>query len=153
VVNIRLWATATEQIVGRYPMPKILAILVILLTSNLTARESSCGFASTKSQIDVCEPISVACPETVDGYSDAKFQANITRAASSPHSKIRYFWFVDWPRGFPKGRIKSGQGTPSIVVSLPRRAPNSLTAKVTVEGVSRGCPNTASCTTIIARRQ
>src|SRR5437773_6657689 len=111
-------------------MLKLIPIAVILLTSNMTAGDCSFGFASANSQVDVCEPITVACPETVNEHSDIKFEAYVARAASSPRSKLNYHWSVGWVLGFRRGRIKSGQGTSSIVVSVPRPAPSSLTVAV-----------------------
>jgi hypothetical protein len=131
-------------------MLKILAIAVTLLVSPVTAIEYSLGSATANSPIDVvCETITVACPETVDEHSDINFQASVARAAG-PLLPLRYLWSL---RGVPKARIKSGSGTSSIVVSVPRRAAGRLTATVTVIGVKKGCGNTASCWTAIARRQ
>ena len=128
---------------------KMLAIAAVLLMSVVSGSECSLASTTANSQVDVCEPITVACPENVDVHSDINFKSFVTRAASSPRSTLQYHWSL---RGFPGARIKSGQGTSSIVVSVPRRA-GSLTATVIVTGITKGCPNKATCTTVIARRQ
>ena len=130
-------------------MLKIIAIAATLLMFPVAATGCSLGSATANSPIDVvCETINVACPETVDEHSDINFQAAVARAAG-PLLPLRYHWSL---RGVPKARIKSGQGTPSIVVSVPRRTAGRLTATVTVIGVKKGCNNRASCWTAIARR-
>jgi hypothetical protein len=138
--------------VRRYMMLKILTIAATLLMSTVTATEGSLRLATANAPIDaVCEPISIACPTTVDPQSNITFQVFVTRAASSPRSPLKYHWSV---RGFPRARIKSGQGTSSIIVSVPRRTPRSLTATVTVvQGITKGCNTKASCTTAIGRAQ
>ena len=91
-----------------------------------------------------CPTISVSCPDEIKGNSDLRVAANILRG-------LKYHWTVTWPRGFRKGRIKSGQGTPSLVISVPRRMRGSLTVTVRVTGLDKACRNEASCSTTVAR--
>ena len=131
-------------------MLKIVTIAATLLMAGVTASERSLVSSTTNSPMDVvCETITVACPETVEEHSDINFQASVARAAG-PLLPLRYHWSL---LGVPKARVKSGQGTPSIVVSVPRRAAGNLTATVTVIGVKKGCNDKASCSTAIAPRQ
>jgi len=131
-------------------MLKILAIAATLLFSQVTATECSLRSSTANSRTDVvCESINVACPETVDEHSDIQFQGSVARAAG-PLLPFQYHWSLG---GIPKAHIKSGQGTPSIVVFVPHRAVGKLTATFTVTGIKKGCNNKASCSTTVARRQ
>src|SRR5690349_1165169 len=99
--------------VRRHLMLTSLAIAATLLMSSVIATERPRGSVTAGSSIDVvCETITVAWPETVDEHSDINFQAFVARAAG-PLLPLRYRWAL---RGIPKARIKSGQGTSSIVV-------------------------------------
>jgi hypothetical protein len=137
------------HVIRPYTMLKMLATALVLLLSNVTVSEGSPEWANTYPQIDNCETVTVACPETVDEHSYIKFQASVARAAG-PLLPLRYHWTL---RGVPKAHIKSGQGTSSIVVSVPRRTAGNLTATVTVTPVTKGCNNQASCRTTIVRRK
>ncbi|HBB94135.1 MAG TPA: hypothetical protein DC054_01980 [Blastocatellia bacterium] len=76
-----------------------------------------------------CPTITVACPDNVfEENSDLHFSANIL-------PNVKYHWSIGWVRGFPKGRIKSGQGTPSLVVSASGPARRGLTVTVKVTGL------------------
>jgi hypothetical protein len=131
-------------------MLKILAIAAVLLMFPVTATERSLESATANESMDVvCETIAVTCPERVDQHSNINFEASVARAAG-PLLPLQYRWSL---RGVPRARIKSGRGTPSIVVSVPRRVVGRLTATVTVIGVVKGCNNQASCRTTITRRQ
>ena len=131
-------------------MVKILVIAATLLFSQVTATECSLRSSTANSRTDVvCETITVSCPETVDEHADINFQGSVARAAG-PLLPLQYHWSLG---GIPKAHIKSGQGTPSIVVSVPRRAAGELTATFIVTGVKKGCNNKASCSTTIAPRQ
>ena len=126
----------------------MLTVAAMLLLSGMTAREHSVGSITANQQSDNCETVIVACPETVDERSDITFQASVARAAG-PLLPLEYHWSFS---GVPKARVKSGRGTASIVVSVPRRTAGKLTATVTVIGVVKGCNNQASCSVFIARR-
>ena len=91
-----------------------------------------------------CPTVSVSCPDEVHGNSDLHVAANVSR-------NTKYYWTVVWPRGSRKGRIKSGQGTPSLVISVPRGARGSLTVTVKVTGWDKACPTESSCSTMIVR--
>ena len=135
--------------VRRSMMLKLIAIATALLMCPVTATERSLESATANSRIDVvCETITVSCPETVDEHSDINFEAHVARAAG-PLLPLKYHWSF---RGIPKARIKSGRGTSSIIVSLPRRAAGRLMATVTVSPVVKGCNNRASCRTTVVRR-
>jgi len=91
-----------------------------------------------------CPTVSVSCPDDAKGNSDVHVYANVL-------TNVKYRWTVIWPPGIRKGRIKSGQGTPSLVISVPRRARGSLTVTVKVAGLDMACRNDASCSTMIGR--
>jgi len=92
-----------------------------------------------------CPTISVDCPDNVfDENSDLHFYANVL-------PNVKYHWSIGWVRGFRKGRIKSGQGTPALVVSASGPARRGLTVTVRVTGLDKACPNESSCTTIRCR--
>ncbi len=92
-----------------------------------------------------CPNVLVSCPDDVEGNSDLHVYASVSGLG------LKYHWTVTWPRGFRKGRIKYGQGTPSLVISVSGRA-RSLTVTVKVAGLDKACGNEASCTTTIARK-
>ena len=121
--------------------------VIVFLAASATIGGHATGFQDNPGIRD-CPYISVSCPDTVDGNSDLHAATNFT---SSAGYKLKYHWTVTWPRGVRKGRIKSGQGTPSLVVSVPRRARGSLTVTVKVTGLDPACGNEASCSTMIAR--
>ncbi len=129
-------------------MLKMILIAAMLLMSGVIGGVQSLGLPTATQQIDNCETVTVACPETVDQQSEIKFQASVARAAG-PLLPLQYHWSLT---GVPKARIKSGRGTDSIVVTVPRRAAGKLTATVTVIPVVKGCNNQASCSVSIARR-
>jgi hypothetical protein len=95
-----------------------------------------------------CPTVAVSCPDNVEGNSDLHAYASVL----GPGDKLKYHWTVAWPPGARKGRIKSGQGTPSLVISVPRRARGSLTVTVKVFGWDTACRNDASCSTEIGRK-
>jgi hypothetical protein len=94
-----------------------------------------------------CPTVASSCPDYVEGNSELHAYATV----GGPGDKLKYHWTVTWPRGVPKGRIRSGQGTPSLVVSVPRGARGSVTVTVKVIGWDTACPNQSSCSTMIRR--
>jgi hypothetical protein len=96
----------------------------------------------------VCPIVAVSCPDKVTGHADLHAYATVT---GSGHNKLKYNWTVTWPAGVRKGRIKSGQGTPSLVVSVPRRTRGSVTVTVAVFGLDPSCNMESSCSTAIGR--
>jgi hypothetical protein len=96
-----------------------------------------------------CPLVAVNCPDNVAGNADLHAYAKVT---GSGRDKLKYKWTVFWPAGVPKGRIKSGQGTPSLVVSVPRRARGSVTVTVEVFGLDPSCRMDSSCSTVIGRK-
>ena len=94
--------------------------------------------------IGECPIITVSCPEKVERNSDMRVGVSVNSGG-----KLKYHWTVTSPPGF---RIKSGQGTHSLVISVSGRAQGSFTASVKVDGLDKVCPNESSCTTILARK-
>jgi hypothetical protein len=92
-----------------------------------------------------CPTVAVSCPENVEGNSELHAYASFGGSGD----KTKFQWTVTWPTGVRKGRIKSGQGTPSLVVSVPRRAHGSVTVTVKAIGWDPACPNESSCSTMI----
>jgi hypothetical protein len=130
--------------VVRLPMQsRTLATIVFLVTSTTIG-----GHFQDNPGIRDCPYVSVSCPDAVDAKSDLHAAANFT---GSPSSRIKYYWTVTWPSGGRKGRIKSGQGTPSLVVSVPRRTRGSLTVTVKVTGFDPACDKEVSCSTLLGR--
>ena len=129
-------------------MLKMIVVAAMLLLSGAIGAGRLLGLPTSNQQIDNCETVTVACPEAVDEHSEIKFQASVARAAG-PLPPLQYHWSLT---GVPKARIKSGRGTDSIVVTVPRRAAGKLTVTVTVIPVVKGCNNQASCSVSIARR-
>src|SRR5438552_9642522 len=117
-------------------MLKTLTLSSLILMSTMTVGESSFGSAQENVPSDICPIISVDCAENVfDENSDLKFKAQVGAAIS----KVKYHWTVHWIHGFPKGRIKSGQGTTSIVISASGPARRGLTVTFTVKGLDKAC--------------
>jgi hypothetical protein len=82
-----------------------------------------------------CPSITVSCPVT---EGDLTFIALVT--GGDPEARLGYKWSV------VRGDIRSGQGTPQIVVKLLRDG-RSITATVEVSGLAAECgKNVASCT-------
>ena len=103
------------------------------------------GYPQDNPGVADCPTILVDCPDNIfEKHSDLHFYANIL-------PNVKYHWSIRWVRGFRKGRIKSGQGTPSLVVSASGPARRGLTVTVKVTGLDKACRNEASCTTMIAR--
>jgi len=96
---------------------------------------------------DSCPTVAVSCLDNVDENSELRAYASV----GGPGDKLKFHWTVTWPRGVRKGRIKSGQHTPSLVVSVPRHARGSVTVTVRVSGWDPACPNKSSCSTMIGR--
>jgi hypothetical protein len=78
---------------------------------------------------DLCPPVAVSCPDNVDKNFELHAYASVSGAAD----KLKFHWTVTWPAGVRKGRIKSGQGTPSLVVSVPRRPNGGFTRRHAVQ--------------------
>ena len=97
--------------------------------------------------LDQCPVLSVSCPEGVDSNSQLHAYASV----SVTPAKLKFHWTVTWPTGVPKGRIESGQGTPALVISVPRGMRGSVTVTVKVTGWDPVCRNDASCSTMIER--
>ncbi len=141
---IQLTAAASTQPLGAYCMLKTLALSSIILMSAIAVGQCSLGLAQEK---DICPIIVVDCPDNVlDGNSDLVFQGHVGAALT----KVTYHWTVHWVRGVPKGRIKSGQGTTSLVVSASGRARHGMTVTFIVKGLDKSCGNQAFCTMPIA---
>lgn len=120
-----------------------------LATAILFAMSMTTGGHNAKLQdnpgIRDCPTISVVCPDNVfEKNSYLRFYANVL-------PNVKYHWSIGWVRGFRKGRIKCGQGTPSLVVSPSAPARRGLTVTVKVTGLDKACRNEASCTTMVAR--
>ena len=94
-----------------------------------------------------CPTVTVSCPANVDGNSE--LHAYAATMVMGGRDKLKFQWTVTWPPGVRKGRIRSGQGTPSLVVSVPRRARGSITVTVKVIGWDPVCRNESSCSTPI----
>jgi hypothetical protein len=96
----------------------------------------------------VCPVVAVSCPDKVTGGAYLHVYATVT---GSGRDKLKYNWTVTWPAAVRKGRIKSGQGTPSLVVSVPRRARGSVTVTVEVFGLDPSCRMDSSSSIVIGR--
>jgi hypothetical protein len=129
-------------------MLRTLALPCVILLTVVTAGEASSKHKRDFSPDIVCPTIFIECPENVfHEESDLKFHAHV----GDTLSKVKFRWTVHWVRGFPKGRIKSGQGTTSLVVSVSGAARRGLNVTFTILGLPRSCNlNKASCTTEIA---
>ena len=131
-------------------MFRVAAVLALMLTVNAVL-----GVGSRVTQQDFpreypCAVIHVECPDSApDDGSDLVFQ--LYNRYPPGEYKSKYRWKVWWARGVRKGRIKSGQGTDTLVVSARGAARKGVTATVTVTGLPKECNHTASCTIGIAR--
>ena len=133
--------------VGRFHMLKATLSIGILLAVSVTVGGRGSCHQLDPEIADSCPSLAVSCPDNVDGNSELR----ATASAGGPGDKLKFHWTVTWPRGVPKGRIKSGQGTPSLVVAVPRHARGSVTVTVKVTGWDPACPNKSSCSTMIGR--
>jgi hypothetical protein len=90
-----------------------------------------------------CTYVAVECPDIYNQNSDIVFHAY---TGYPPNEyKIKYRWTVWWAHGLPKGRIKSGRGTDTLIVSATR---GKVTGIVRITGAPKECNHTASCTTL-----
>jgi hypothetical protein len=132
-------------------MPRIVLLLTLVVLSPLCVRRGECSFSTDRENPvnDQCPQLYVECPDDVfNEKSPLKFQARVS--GTTPGQRLTYHWTVSWVRGFPKGRIKSGQGTSSIIVEASGPARKGLTVTVSVKGFPKGCGKQASCTIGIA---
>jgi len=126
----------------------IAALILFLLIAPSVA---SCDASGDSQQPTECPKVLVVCPDDVfDNKPTLRFRARVEGLPSN--QRIKYHWTVYWVHGFPKPKIKSGQGTYSIVVKASGPARRGLTVTVTVTGLPKTCANQASCTTMIASR-
>jgi hypothetical protein len=124
----------------------ITALTLVLLIAPSVA---SCDSSGDSLPPIECPKVLVVCPEDVfDDKPTLRFRARIEGLPSN--QRIKYHWTVYWVPGFPKPKIKSGQGTSSIVVKASGPAWRGLTVTVAVIGLPKTCANEASCTTMIA---
>ena len=132
--------------VVRFHIVKVILIVGILFTVSAGGGGRGRGRQQNPGIAD-CPTVTTTCREKVSENSDAQAYAIV----GGPAAKLKYHWTVTWSPGTRRGRIKSGQGTPSLVVFVPRRARGSLTMTVKViDWNNTGCPNESSCSTIIA---
>ena len=126
-------------------MFRIAAILALMLTLNTALGIGSRVTPQEFSPEYPCAVIGVECPDAApeDG-SDLIFHAY--NHYPRGEYKSEYRWTVRWARGVRKGRIKSGQGTDTLVVSARGAARKRVTATIMVTGLPKGCMRTASCT-------
>jgi hypothetical protein len=123
-------------------MNKVITMGVIFTLSAAVGGRGA-NFQQNPPGIGDCPTVSVSCPEDGKANSILEVAANIL-------PDVKYHWTVTWPPGFRKGRIKSGQSTPSLVIYVPRRARGMLTVTVKVSGLDKACRNETSCSTTIA---
>jgi hypothetical protein len=133
-------------------MFRIIAILGLMVTSTVALGGLSDVTHQDFVQEYPCAVIHVECPDKVpDDGSDLVFR--LYNRYPPGEYKSKYRWRVRWARGVRKGRIKSGQGTDTLVVSARGPARKGVTATVTITGLPKECVHTASCTIGIATRQ
>lgn len=113
-----------------------LLILTVLLLANISVLD---WLVQAPKTFD-CPTISITCPDAVESGKPLKFMAKVEGGKSK--GETTYNWTVD------KGKIKSGQGTPTIEVDLEGQD-CKVTATVEVNGFDPSCPRSASCTTCI----
>jgi hypothetical protein len=128
-------------------MLKAMLSVGVLFAVSVTVGGSDAWRGLSPEIADSCPTVAVSCPDNVDVNSELRAYASF----GGPGDKLKFYWTVTWPRGVRKGRIKSGQGTPSLVVSVPPHARGSVTVTVKVTGWDPACPNKSSCSTMIGR--
>jgi len=107
------------------------------------------GYGPQNRETKDCPTVVVVCPDDVfTNKSTVRFEARVNGV--SPSQGLKYRWTVYSRSGVPKPKIKSGQGTASILVKASRAARRGLTLTVTVDGFPANCQNQASCATGIA---
>ncbi|MBS1795070.1 MAG: hypothetical protein JSS81_14520 [Acidobacteria bacterium] len=83
-----------------------------------------------------CPTISVSGGGIVRPGEPMTFTASLNGNTTNPNPE--YYWTIS------RGRIQSGQGTPTITVDTTGTDPNGITATVEVKGLPASCVNTAS---------
>ena len=134
--------------VRRYkPMFRVATILIFILVSTTMfwSRSRATGQDPPREypRENPCHVPTVECPDTYNPNSDLVFHAYVGYPRDG--YTIKYRWTVRWARGLSRGRIKSGQGTDTLVVSARR---GIVTATVEITGAPKECPQTASCSTM-----
>ena len=99
--------------------------------------------SSNEEMIAECPKIDMTYPDPFDEKAPLKFEVRIEGA--DPNKQLKYSWFVS------KGRVKSGQGTASIVVEVDGVERQGLTATVVICGLPYECENEISRTTATAK--
>ena len=90
-----------------------------------------------------CPIVYVDCPDMACGTDDRPCTFTATVKGIESDRELTYCWTVS------KGKIKSGQGTPSLTVDVGGKVAYGVTAVVEVGGLGEGCTDNASCTTAI----
>ena len=115
-------------------LTKTLLLSFFLVVCIASATEQRAQVNSVESSPPNCPFIRVDCPIT---EGDLTFTALV--GGGDPEARLGYKWSV------VRGDIRSGQGTPKIVVR-PLRDGRAITATVEVSGVDPKCGSVASCT-------
>ena len=131
-------------------MFRVAATLVLILASTTTlGSRSPVTYQDPLRQVPEypCgEPpfvLRVECPDSYTPNSDLVFHAYTDYPRDEYEIKFR--WTIWWARGVRKGRIKSGQGSDTLVVSARH---GKVTGIVRITGTPKECMHTASCTTL-----
>jgi hypothetical protein len=96
----------------------------------------------TQTEAVDCPVISVTCPAEDPGV-DSPITFSVTVTGGKSIEPLSYCWRVS------RGKIKKGQGTPSIEVEAEEADREGLTATVDVSGFDPKCAHVASCSTMI----
>ena len=91
-----------------------------------------------------CPSLSVSCPSSAESKHEIEFVATVSGGDATLIPT--YKWSVS------AGRISSGQRTSKITLNVSALAGKSVTAKIKIGGVAKGCTGTeASCTVLDIR--
>jgi hypothetical protein len=82
-------------------------------------------------------------PDPFDEKAPLRFQVRIKGIRAN--ARLKFSWFVS------AGYIKSGQGTPSVIVEAKGAQRQGLTATVVICGLPYECENEISRTTAVAK--
>jgi hypothetical protein len=112
-------------------------VLLLIGALAMLAQGSFDGRTRAQATGRQCPIVTVSCP-TGDWTRGELVSVYAQVSGADSRATLKYRWSVS------AGRIKSGQGTPSIRIDTSETAGQSVTATLYVGGLA-GCPLTASC--------
>jgi hypothetical protein len=121
----------------------LMFLLASLLSSSNTFSNPRIDSPNPKRIKVECPKIDMDYPDPFDEKAPLRFQVRVKGIRAN--TRLKFSWFVS------AGYIKSGQGTPSVIVEAKGAQRQGLTATVVICGLPYECENEISRTTAVAK--